>query len=87
MFDQWKSTKAAAKKLGYEYAPPINHSLEFRDRQTGFHSNDIESENNRLKHWSRVRYSKLSLTELDLHEYAYYINVGSSMKDVMAALK
>ena len=87
VFDQWRSTKAAARKLGYEYVPPINHSLEFRDPETGFHSNDIESENSRLKLWSRKRYSKLMLTELDLHEYAYYVNVGSTMEDVMAALR
>ena len=67
--------------------PPINHSLEFRDRESGFHSNDIESENSRLKLWSRKRYSKLMLTELDLHEYAYYVNVGATMEDVMAALR
>lgn len=87
VFDKWKSTKAAAKALGFTYAPPVNHQVEFRDRVTGFHSNDIESENSRLKHWSRVRYGTLSLNELDLHEYAYYTNVGNSMKDVMAALR
>ena len=31
--------------------------------------------------------SKLMLTELDLHEYAYYVNVGATMEDVMAALR
>ena len=87
VFDKWEATKSAAKKLGYDYAPPINHSVEFRNSATGFHSNDVESENNRLKHWSRVRYCKLSLSELDMHEYAYYVNVGSTMKDVMAAIK
>jgi len=87
VFDGWLSSKSAAKKLGYDFVKPINHKVEFRDRVTGFHSNDIESENNKLKHWSRVRHSRLILNELDLHEYAYYVNVGSSMKDVMAALK
>ena len=59
--------------IGVQARPPINHSLEFRDRESGFHSNDIESENGRLKHWSRVRYDRLSLCELDLYEYAFYI--------------
>ena len=54
--------------------------------ETGWHSNDIESENNRLKHWSRVRYSALKISELDMHEYAYYVNAGDTMADVMLGL-
>ena len=81
-----ESTKAAAKSLGYPYVLPINHSREVRDRDTGFHSNDIESENNRLMHWARARYSKLSLNEGGLHEYTYYVNVGSSLEAVVKAL-
>ena len=80
--DKWKSTVKAVESLGFKHAPPINHSVEFRDRVTGFHSNDIESENNRLKHWSRIRYGRLSLGELDLHEYSFYINVGRDMKTI-----
>jgi hypothetical protein len=83
IFDGWKSTKTPARRLGFQHVPPINHSLEFRDRETRFHSNDIESENNRLEHWSRVRYSRLSLSELDLHEYTYYVNVGNTMEAIM----
>ena len=40
----------------------------------------------RLKHWSRVRYSRLQLSELDLHEYTFYVNVGSSVDTVFKAL-
>jgi hypothetical protein len=86
IFDKWLSTVGAATRLGFKFVPPINHSVEWRDKETGFHTNDIESENNRMKHWSRVRNGRLSLTELDMHEYAYYINVGSDMKSVMKVL-
>ena len=85
--DKWKSTVQALNALGYRSPPAINHGIEFRDRETGFHSNDIESENNRLTTWSRHRYSRLQLTELDLHEYAYYVNVGSLMALVACALR
>ena len=86
IFDSWKSTVSAAKQLGFKSAPPVNHSIEFRNRTTGFHSNDIESENSRLKHMSRVRNGRLMLNELDLHEYAFYINRGKSMACVLKAL-
>ena len=84
--DKWKSTEKAVKVLGYKAPPAINHSIEFRDRATGFHANDIESENVRLKEWSRHRYCRLRLTELDLYEYAFYVNVGKHFSDVMKAL-
>ena len=64
----------------------MNHSVRIRDRVTGFHSNDIESENDRLKHWSRVRYGRLQLCELDLNEYAYYVNEGSSIRVIAGGL-
>jgi hypothetical protein len=86
IFDKWTSTVSAVKRLGFKHAPPVNHSVEFRDRETGFHSNDIESENNRLKHFSRVRNGRLMLNELDLHEYAFYVNVGSNMQTILKAL-
>ena len=84
--DKWTGTVKAVRALGYRSPPAINHGVEFRDRETGFHSNDIESENNRLKAWARHRYSRLQLTEEDLHEYTFYINKGSLMADVMQAL-
>ena len=68
------------------FLPPINHSLEFRGRQTSFHSNDIDSDNNRMKHWSRVRYSRLLLSEGDMHEYVFYVNVGKDVASIMNAL-
>ena len=52
----------------------------------GFHTNDVESENNRIKHWARARYSTLKLEESDMYEYVFYTNVGKSMTDVMHGL-
>ena len=52
---------SAIKELGYAHAPAINHGAEFRSRETGFHSNDIESEFNRLKRWLRQRYGVLHI--------------------------
>ena len=108
VFDGWKSSKAAVQKLGYRHAPPVNHSKGWRDRETGFHSNDVESENARLKLWLRARYTILSAhftqwadnedgptmecheaqdyESLDLYEYCHYVNIGSSMYDVMASV-
>ena len=85
VFDKWLSTEAAAKRLGYLHAPGVNHSDHWRDPATGFHTNDVESENNRIKHWARVRYGKLALNDLDMHEYMYYVNTGASMEAVMKA--
>ena len=96
VFDKWTSTVAAVKSEGYKHADPIIHGKEFRNRDTGFHSNDIESEFNRFKRWLRERYGALKVNsasttnqhdcdDLDMYEYMYYINVGASMHDVMAA--
>ena len=95
VFDKWRSTVGAVKRLGYKHADPIVHGREFRDRDTGFHSNDIESEFNRFKRWVRQRYGQLTaggdasheeFADLDLYEYTFYINVGDSMEAVMKAL-
>lgn len=95
VFDKWRSTVGAVQRLGYKHADPIVHGREFRDRQTGFHSNDIESEFNRFKRWVRQRYGQLQTggdeshedyADLDLYEYTFYINVGNSMGAVMKAL-
>ena len=48
--------------------------------------NDVESENARLKGWSRHRNGRLGLRELDMEEYAFYVNVGEGMKAVMRGL-
>ena len=88
--------------MGYKAAPPVNHSVGWRDNSTGFHSNDIESEFSRLKNLVRERYGRLSFQatlgtsgpeedeELDLgdlYEYAFRVNVGSSFEDVRRALQ
>jgi len=52
---------SVAKQLGLKVAPPVKHDRGWRDKATGFHSNDIESEYARLKLWLRSRYSKLLL--------------------------
>ena len=85
VFDKWVSTEDTVKKLGYVHAPGVNHSEHWRDPAIGFHTNDVESENNRMKHWARVRYGKLLVEELDMHEYMIYVNTGSSMHTVLKA--
>ena len=59
VFDKWRSSVSAVTQLGYKHAPAVNHSAGWRDRTTGFHSNDIESEFNRLKLFIRGRYGAL----------------------------
>ena len=49
-------------------------------------ADDAESENNRLKKWSRTRYGKLQLNASEMDEYVFYVNVGSSMCDVFHGL-
>ena len=84
--DKWKATAAALRNLGLKHAPFINHSKGFTDRATGFHSNDAESENDRIKRWNRARYGALTLSELEMHEYIFYVNGGKCMIDVMRGL-
>ena len=84
--DKWWSTRKAVRSLGFASPPGINHGVEFRDRATGFHSNDIEAEFQRLKAWPRARYTRLQLTELDLHEYTFYSNMSDSVCKVLEAL-
>ena len=55
MFDKWPSTMAAVRHLGFKSSPPANHTVTFRDRASGFHSNDVESEINRIKKFYRRR--------------------------------
>ena len=62
VFDGWRSSKFAVQRLGYRHAPPVVHDKGWRDIETGFHSNDVESENARFKLWVRNRYSKLLLS-------------------------
>ena len=58
--------------LGFRHAPPVNHSQGWRDRETGFHSNDCASENSRLKQWLRGRYSKLGNATVNSNSYEDY---------------
>lgn len=81
--DGWTSTKSAVTSLGYKSAPPVVHTSGYRDASTGFHTNDAESENSRLKRWNRNRYGRLQLNELEVTEYVFYINHGERMVDLL----
>ena len=100
IFDEWKSSKAAVERLGYRHAPPVNHSMAWRDVETGFHSNDVESENARLKSWLRA-HLHISVTDRedpddaslfshsfsrDMNEYCFDVSVGKSFRDAMRGL-
>lgn len=96
VFDKWKSSVTAIQQLKYKHAPPVNHSITWRDTASGFHSNDVESEFARLKKWIRERYGQLhfekandnedDIDEGDLYEYTFYTNVGKGIYDVVKAL-
>ena len=86
VFDGWTATTKAADQLGYKHPPSVKHDKCFRDVATGFHTNDAESENNRLKKWSRQRHGYLRIEEPDMQEYMFYVNVGSSMMSVLEGL-
>ena len=58
----------------------------YRDKETGFHTNDAESENARLKQWNRHRMGQLRIFKEDMDEYMFYINYGTSMSVVMEGL-
>ena len=62
VFDGWRASKAAVTRLGFRHAPPVDHTAGWRESATGYHSNDIESENSRLKGFLRCRYLKLLVT-------------------------
>ena len=85
IFDKWLSSVSAVKKLGYRHALPVNPTAGWRDSETGYHSNDIESENARVKGWARKVYGKLILTELDLFEYQWSVNTGGGFTELMNA--
>ena len=94
--DEWTATPVAARMAGLTIAGRCNHSADFSNRKTGFHSNDVESENNRIKQFMRHRYGNLrfgkyiTLTDepiCDLYEYVYRTNVGSSFRMYMFAFR
>ena len=63
------------------------HKVKWRNAKSGFHTKDIESENNKVKDWNRARYSILKLTGRDFNDYTYYSNGGGDpMKDIMKGL-
>ena len=74
----------AATELGYKHTPPVNHSADWCDATIGFHTNNAELENQRIKHFCRRRNGGLTgLSESFMYEYIFYINVGSSMGKIM----
>ncbi|CAK0890851.1 unnamed protein product [Prorocentrum cordatum] len=80
VYDGWTSTDAAVQELGYERPPPVRHEGNARrDKETGFHTNDAESENSRLKAWIRSRHGKLNIAPGDVDECIYYISMGSGV--------
>ena len=97
--DKWKASAPALAEIGLKAAPPVNHSQGWRDRATGFNSNDIESEFSRLKRSVRERYGRLSFQSQgaddsddvvdagDLYEYTFKTNVGNRFFDVLKALQ
>ena len=86
VFDGWLATRKAVEASGHQYAPPVKHERHFRDPNTGFHTNDAESENNRVKTWSRQRYGKLHLREMEMDECIFYVNAGSSASKMFQGL-
>ena len=84
--DGWTSTNAAIEALGYKHPPSVIHEDGYRDPTTGFHTNDVESENARLKTKNRTRYGHLHLNENELAEYVYYVNLGSTISKVLQGL-
>jgi hypothetical protein len=54
--DEWPAIDKAIGGLGFASAPSVNHSKGSRLVETGWHSNDIESDFARLKTWPRARY-------------------------------
>ena len=87
MFDKWAPTLTSIRDLGLKHAPPVNHSKHFRDPETGYHTNDVESENERFKRCIRGRSGRVHVEDSDLEEYMYYVNVGASMESVLTGLR
>ena len=40
----------------------------------------------RLKKWNRKRYGGLQITQMEMEEYVFYVNVGTDMDSVMKGL-
>ena len=88
--DGWEATASAAQELGME-VKQCNHTANFRNRNTGAHSNDAESEVARFKRWSRGKWGftcilndrdqakKKEHMERHLSEYIAETNMGTGM--------
>jgi hypothetical protein len=86
VFDGWLSTRSAARALGYDCAPPVVHGDCYRGPATGFHTNDVESENARIKRWNRAHYGRLNVIADEMDEHIFYTSVGSDMASVFKGL-
>ena len=86
MHDKWTASESAVRQLGFRSAPPVNHKKGWRDTETGYRTNDIESENARIKGWARKLYGRVILTENDLYEYTFWVNCGRGLAGAMEAL-
>ncbi|CAK0841998.1 unnamed protein product, partial [Prorocentrum cordatum] len=85
--DGLASTRSALGKLGSESPPAVVHEgNQCRDKKTGFHTDDVESENARAKGWSRKRYGHLHLSEAEMDEYVFYVNAGGATASVTRGL-
>ena len=97
--DKWKATVAAARIAGVAMEGAVNHTENWRDPDTGTHSNDAESEFARLRLFLKSKFGKVrassntdpgkkdDMFELHLAEYMFYTNVGRSMSAIMKAFK
>ena len=77
----------------------VNHVQGFRNPVSGYHTNDAESEMARLKFFLRAKYGYVRSSSgstaaqqdetllLNISEYAFYTNVGSSMDDLAKAFR
>ena len=95
---EWRATSSAVKTAGSKIKGSVSHVKGFRCDDTGFHSNDAESEIARFKLWARQKYAycrgssakseslKNKHYKHMLAEYCFYVNVGSSFRDVCKAL-
>ena len=85
--DEWSGTKAALKRLCRSAQHvTVNHTDAWRSKE-GWHTNDAESENNRIKNWARARYAKLPVVNDGmLNEYMFNVNVGRDFGKIIEAV-
>ena len=95
--DRWWSTPVAVEATGSTVMGSVNHGENWRDPETGIHSNDAESEWARLNFFLRTKYGWVRANNgrddhmndkhlsLNIAEYLFYTNVGREFKDIMKA--